>query len=500
MSRLIIEDNEKNLKLVRDVLQVKGYDTIEAGTAEDGLVLAAARKPDLVLMDIQLPGMNGIDALRACAPIRPRRDSGHRRHGVGDAAGPQAHHGGRLRRLPRQTARSQGVPRHGEANSGNAAKMSNPAKVLVVDDTPANVKLLADLLAVKGFGVATAVNGEEALAKVAAEAPDIVLLDVMMPGLSGYDVCRRIRAEPETALLPVVLVTSLDPQGERVKGIEAGADDFLSKPINQAELFARVRSLLRVKSLQDEVRRQADELKAWNAKLEERVAEQVAQMQRLSQLKRFFSPKVADAIVTAGERSILALHRREISYVFADLRGFTAFTDHCASRRRWRPCCATITRRWATVANAYEGTIDRFAGDGILVFFNDPFPVPEPGRRAAAMALAMQERFAPLRAQWQALGHELDLGIGIAQGFATLGAFGFEGRQDYSAIGSVVNLASRLCDEAAGGQILIDRRTRAGLGEDAELEPVGPLALKGYAQPVPAFALKGLRVAERPAA
>ncbi len=372
--------------------------------------------------------------------------------------------------------------------------MTAAAKVLVVDDTPANVKLLADLLAVKGFAVATAVNGEDALGKVASETPDIVLLDVMMPGLSGYDVCRRIRAEPATALLPVVLVTSLDPQGERLKGIEAGADDFLSKPINQAELFARVRSLLRVKALQDEVRRQADELKAWNATLEERVAEQVAQVQRLSQLKRFFSPKVADAIVTAGESAILAPHRREISYVFADLRGFTAFTDH-AEPEEVQAVLRDYHATMGVVANAHEGTIDRFAGDGILIFFNDPFPVPEPGRRAAAMALAMQERFAPLRARWLALGHDLDLGIGIAQGYATLGAFGFEGRQDYSAIGTVVNLADRLCGEARGGQILIDRRMRAGLGEDAELEPVGPLALKGYAQPVPAFLLKALRPA-----
>ena len=379
--------------------------------------------------------------------------------------------------------------------------MSEPAKILVVDDTPANVKLLGDLLRVKGFAVATAANGEEGLAKLAAESPDLVLLDVMMPGLSGYDVCRRIRADPATALLPVVLVTSLDPQGERLKGIEAGADDFLSKPINQPELFARVRSLLRVKALQDEVKRQADELKGWNAKLEERVADQVTQMQRLSQLKRFFSPKVAEAIITAGESSILALHRREICYVFADLRGFTSFTDH-AEPEEVEAVLRDYHATMGAIANAHDGTIDRFAGDGILIFFNDPFPVPEPGKRAAAMALAMQERFAPLRAQWQALGHDLDLGIGIALGFATLGAFGFEGRRDYSAIGSVVNLADRLCGEATGGQILIDRRTRAGLGEAADVAPVGPLALKGYAQPVPAFYLKGLRASasatERP--
>ena len=370
--------------------------------------------------------------------------------------------------------------------------MSEPAKILVVDDTPANVKLLGDLLRVKGFAVATAANGEEGLAKLAAESPDLVLLDVMMPGLSGYDVCRRIRADLATALLPVVLVTSLDPQGERLKGIEAGADDFLSKPINQPELFARVRSLLRVKALQDEVKRQAEELKEWNAKLEERVADQVTQMQRLSQLKRFFSPRVAEAIITAGESSILALHRREICYVFADLRGFTSFTDH-AEPEEVEAVLRDYHATMGAIANAHDGTIDRFAGDGILIFFNDPFPVPEPGKRAAAMALAMQARFAPLRAQWQALGHDLDLGIGIALGFATLGAFGFEGSCDYSAIGSVVNLADRLCGEATGGQILIDRRTRAGLGEAADVAPVGPLALKGYAQPVPAFNLKGLR-------
>jgi len=367
--------------------------------------------------------------------------------------------------------------------------MSAPAKVLVVDDTPHNVKLLADLLGVKGYAVATAINGEEALAKVASEKPDLVLLDVMMPGLSGYDVCQRLRANPETALLPVVLVTSLDPQQERVKGIEAGADDFLSKPINQAELFARVRSLLRVKSLQDEVRRQADALKEWNLKLEERVSLQVAQLDRMSQLKRFFSPPVADAIISAGENSILAPHRREICYVFVDLRGFTAFTDS-AEPEEVQAVLHEYHAAMGALITECEGTLDRFAGDGILIFFNDPLPIPEPGQRAAAMALAMQDRFAPLRARWLKQGYDLDLGIGIAKGFATLGAFGFEGRFDYSAIGGVVNLAARLCGEAQPGQILIDRRARASLDDDWEVEPVGPLPLKGYTQPVAAFLLK----------
>ena len=364
--------------------------------------------------------------------------------------------------------------------------------MLVVDDTPHNVKLLADLLTVKGYAVATAVNGEEALVKVASEQPDLVLLDIMMPGLSGYDVCQRLRADPQTALLPIVLVTSLDPQQERVKGIEAGADDFLGKPINQPELFARVRSLLRVKTLQDEVRRQAGMLQEWNAKLEARITEQVAQIERMGQLKRFFAPAVADAIVSAGEKSILAPHRREICYVFVDLRGFTAFTDSAEPEE-----VQSVLREYHTtmgaLINEYEGTLDRFAGDGILLFFNDPLPVPDAARRAAAMALRMQAQFRPLRSRWSKQGYDLELGIGIAKGFATLGAFGYEGRFDYSAIGSVVNLAARLCGEAGPGEVLLDRRARAAIDDIANVESVGPLALKGYVQPVPAFRLTEIR-------
>ena len=171
--------------------------------------------------------------------------------------------------------------------------MSDPGRILVVDDTPVNLKLLADLLAAKGYTVATATSGAEALGRIAAEPLDLVLLDVMMPGMSGYEVCRKIRDNPATAMLPVVMVTALDPAQERVKGIEAGADDFLTKPIHQPELLARVRSLLRVKMLWDQV----GEL---NRTLEGRVAEQVAQLERLGRLRRFFSPQLAEAIVSGG--------------------------------------------------------------------------------------------------------------------------------------------------------------------------------------------------------
>ena len=246
-----------------------------------------------------------------------------------------------------------------------------------------------------------------------------------------------------------------------------------------------------MKSLQDEVKRQAGALKEWNLTLEDRVAQQVAELESLSQLKRFFAPAVAEAIVSIGEKSILAPHRREICYVFVDLRGFTAFTDSAEPEE-----VESVLRLYHATMGAliaeYQGTIDRFAGDGILIFFNDPIPVADAAKRATRMALQMQDQFHPLRERWLKLGYELDLGIGIAHGYATLGAFGYEGRWDYSAIGTVVNLADRLCREAGPGEVLIDRRTRAALDDTAKVESRGPLALKGFAQPVPVFRLAAL--------
>jgi adenylate cyclase len=359
--------------------------------------------------------------------------------------------------------------------------VSAAAKILVVDDTPQNVKLLADLLTAKGYVITTAADGTAALDRLAADPPDLVLLDVMMPGVSGYDVCRKIRADPRTALLPVVLVTALDPQQERVRGIEAGADDFLSKPINQQELFARVRSLLRIKRLQDEV-------KAWNARLEQRVREQVAQIERLGRLKRFFSPQIAEAVLANGEEALRA-HRREVTVVFFDLRGFTAFNERAAPEE-----VMGLLRDYHGVLGelvmAHGGTLERFAGDSVMVFFNDPVPMEFPAREAVRMALAARDAFAPLGAAWAKRGFELALGIGVAQGYATLGAIGFEGRWDYAAIGGVTNLAARLCAEAKGGEILVCQRTVASIDEFAASEPAGPLQLRGFAQPVPAFRLK----------
>ena len=361
--------------------------------------------------------------------------------------------------------------------------MSGTARILVVDDTPANVKLLVDVLSAKGYAVSSAVNGEEALVRIGVSPPDLVLLDIMMPGLSGYDVCRRIRANPATALLPVVLCTSLDPKQERINGIEAGADDFIPKPINQQELFALVKSLLRIKSLQDEVKAQAAQLAEWNVKLEDRVREQVAQMERLSKLKNFFSPQLAEAIVTGGADDPLKSHRREITVVFLDLRGFTAFTE-TADPEEVMGVLREYHAAMGALIVAHEGTLERFTGDGIMVFFNYPVVVDDPALRAVRMALQMQQRMDALAAGWKKRGYDLKLGIGIAMGFATIGAIGFEGRIDYGAIGNVTNLAARLCGEAAGSEILLAPRVVAALDEAIPVEPAGEFMLKGLARPI----------------
>jgi class 3 adenylate cyclase len=359
-------------------------------------------------------------------------------------------------------------------------------RILVVDDVAANVRLLEAILEPAGFSLSSASSGPEALERVATEPPDLVLLDVQMAGMNGYEVCRRIRENEETALVPVVMVTSHDSEA-RIDGIRAGADDFVTKPFDQQELLLRVRSLVRIKRYHDTIRAQADELAEWNRTLEGRVAEQVEELERMARLRRFLSPTLAEIVLTRGD-SVLESHRRELAVLFADVRGWTDFSVG-TEPEEVMSVVGSYHSAMGELILKYEATVGWFAGDGLMVWFNDPIPCDEPAARAVRMAVEMRDAMAALTTAWRKRGHELDLSIGVALGYATIGRIGFEGRYDYGAVGSVLNLASRLCDAAPPGQIVVSQRLLAEVEEIVEAESLGRLELKGFGKPVEAFAV-----------
>jgi adenylate cyclase len=369
--------------------------------------------------------------------------------------------------------------------------MKQTWKLLVVDDTPQNIKVLDAILSPRGYMVIPAVSGAEALHRVQTDMPDLILLDILMPGMSGYEVAQRLRADPATRFLPIVMVTALGAQEEKVKAIEAGADDFLTKPVNQLELLARVKSLLRIKDYHDTIQAQTAQLAEWNRTLEERVQRQVQELERLARLRRFLAPQLAELIASDQHEQLLESHRREVTVVFCDLRGFTAFSETTEPEE-----VMGVLREFHTamgeIIHHHEGTLERFVGDGMMIFFNDPLPCPDPAARAIQMAVSMRGRVAELKAGWRRRGHQLDFGVGIAQGYATLGKIGFEGRFDYAAIGIVTNLASRLCDEAKGDQILVSQRVYSAIESFVEAETVGELGLKGFSRPIIAYNIVGL--------
>jgi adenylate cyclase len=369
--------------------------------------------------------------------------------------------------------------------------MHDPPRILVVDDNETNRDILVTRLEAHGYQTLQAADGEEALRGVAQHRPDLVLLDVMMPNLDGVEACRRLKSDRAVAFTPVILVTAKAATQDIVAGLDAGADEYLTKPVDQAALVARVRSALRIKSLHEQVQAQAADLANWNQTLARRVEEQVAEIERIGRLKRFLAPQVAQ-LVSSGDERVLESHRREVTIVFCDLRDFTPFSETAEPEE-----VITVLREYHETLGAlidkFEGTIERFAGDGLLVLFNDPLPCADPSARAVRMAVEMCEQVAKLAAGWRSQGHELGFGIGIAHGYATLGCVGFEGRFQYSATGTVPNLASRLCDQARNGQILVDAKVHAQVKGLAEMESVGELSLKGFHRPVKVFNVRKLK-------
>ena len=366
----------------------------------------------------------------------------------------------------------------------------DPVTILAVDDLPQNLRLLDAVLSPRGYRVLTAASGEEALAMLPDSGADLVLLDIVMPGIDGYETCRRIRRTPGLEFLPVVMITASGDQ-EKIRAIEAGADDFVNKPFDHGELLARVANLARIKRYQDTVERQAAELAEWNAELEARVRAQVDELQRVNRLRRFLPPQLVDLVIDSGDEGFLGSHRREIVVVFCDLRGFTSFAE-ASEPEEVMGVLAEYHAALGELIDRFEGTLERFTGDGLMVFFNDPLPCDDPAGRAVTMAVAMRDRVDELAEGWSRRGHDLGFGIGIAQGYATLGRIGFEGRFDYAAIGSVTNLAARLCAAAAAGQILVAQRVFTATEGLASGEPVGELDLKGFSRPVRTFAVTGL--------
>jgi class 3 adenylate cyclase/CheY-like chemotaxis protein len=369
-----------------------------------------------------------------------------------------------------------------------------PPRILIVDDTPANVHILQTRLAAHGYEIVTATDGEEALAAVRTTLPDLVLLDVMMPKMDGLEVCRQLRADAGLPFIPIIMVTAKADSKDIVAGLEAGGDEYLTKPVDQAALVARVKSMLRIKHYHDAVEALAAERAEWNKALEQRVEHQVAQLERLGRLKRFFSPQLAELIVAGGADDPLKTHRRDVTVVFLDLRGFTAFAE-TAEPEEVMGVLREYHAGMGKLILEHAGTLERFTGDGMMIFFNDPVPVPNPAERAIRMAVAMHDRVKELGVAWRKRGYDLALGVGVAQGYATIGAIGFEGRWDYGAIGTVTNLAARLCGEAKGGQILVSSRVAGAVEELIDAEEVGTLVLKGFLKPVRTFNIVGLRSA-----
>ena len=382
------------------------------------------------------------------------------------------------------TAVPSGATAPVEGQAGARSPAASPATILVVDDDEENRELLTRRLAREGHRVKTAEGGLEALAILQDEPVDLILLDVMMPDLDGPGVLERLKQDPERRHIPVLMISALDDTASVVRCIELGAEDYLPKPCDAVLLRARIGACLEKKRLRDREAQHAVELAEWNRTLEQRVQEQVAQVERLGRLKRFFSPQLAELIVAGGADDPLRTHRREITVVFLDLRGFTSFAE-TAEPEEVMGVLREYHEAMGQLILQHEGTLERFAGDGMMVFFNDPVPVENPAQRAVQMAVAMRDRVRELRGAWRKRGHDLDLGVGIAKGYATIGAIGFEGRWDYGAIGTVTNLAARLCAEAQGGQILVTSRVAATVEELADVEEIGALALRGLTKPVP---------------
>lgn len=377
--------------------------------------------------------------------------------------------------------------------------MRTPPLILIVDDNPANVEILQMRLLANNYDIITATDGEMGLAMAQENQPDLLLLDIMMPKIDGIEVCRRLKNDPTLPFMPIIMVTAKADSKDVILGLEAGSDEYLIKPVDHGSLVARVKSMLRIKDLHDkatdqaaQLEVQAEQLKNWNTKLEERVEAQLEVLQRTGRLKRFLSPQLAELIVSTDQNELLKSHRQEITVVFCDLRGFTAFSE-LGEPEEVMGVLQDYHTEMGQLIFEYGGTLERFTGDGLMVFFNDPIPCDDPSEKAVKMSVAMRDTVTDLNGNWKKRGYDLGFGIGIDKGYATLGRIGFEGRFDYAAIGTVTNTASRLCDNAHPDQILISQKVLVDVEDSVSVEMIGDLVLKGLHRSINAYNVAGLK-------
>ena len=478
-SELVLEefeevDDSELVSSLRDV-HVGGRDIIATPVDDERTLAAALTTP-----------VNQV--LASAAIVRRRLTARGRDDLVGDIAQIEA----AARRV--RTLVGGGAAEDGEPPAG-------PSRVLVVDDDPVMRQVVVRRLERLGHVVIQAADGRQALETLRAEPIDLVLTDLRMPEMGGSELLEHLKADVVLREIPAIMISGADDSSEVIRAIELGAEDFLPKPFDATLLRARVGASLEKKRLRDQqrallarVQQQAEALAELNADLEARVARQVEEIGRLSRLERFLPPQVAEILVSQGNEGarLLESHRRQVAVLFCDLRGFTAFSE-TAEPEDVMGVLREFHETLGKLVHEYEATVGDFTGDGMMVFFNDPIPIPDPALRAAQLAVAWREETRELLRKWRRQGYDLGFSAGVSLGYATLGQIGFERRYDYGVVGTVVNLAGRLCAYAADGQILLSHRAYLAVEDLIDAEPLAPVTFKGLRDPVPIYDLTNVK-------